>query len=100
MSRIPHADRSTAGRFIQHVARVARMVVGQNRPGPTTTNSRRAQATTRLLPHTLQLCIHCRHNPAGFWVRSTSGQTVRRPWCLSCCQYLEPGRYHLRPFDS
>jgi hypothetical protein len=37
---------------------------------------------------TIQLCIHCRHNPAG---SHPSGQTVGRPWRLSCCQDL-PGR--------
>ena len=33
----------------------------------------------RLLPHTIQLCIHCPQHPAGFWVSRNSGQTVRRP---------------------
>jgi hypothetical protein len=51
------------------------------------------------LLHTIQLCIHCRHNPAGFWVSGTGGQTVRRPWCLSCCQDLDPACHHIRPFD-
>jgi hypothetical protein len=53
----------------------------------------------RLLPHTIQLCIHCGHNPAGFWVSRDSDQTVRRPWCLSCCQDLDPACHHIRPFD-
>ena len=26
-------------------------------------------------------------------------QTVRRPWCLSCCQDLDPARHHIKPFD-
>jgi hypothetical protein len=26
-------------------------------------------------------------------------QTVRRPWCLSCCQDLDPACHHIRPFD-
>jgi hypothetical protein len=74
---------------------------GQHRPAATTTNSRRRAITKpRLLPHTIQLCIHCRQNPAGFWVSRNRSQTVRRPWCLSCCQALDPGRYHVRPFDS
>jgi hypothetical protein len=54
----------------------------------------------RLLPHTIQVCIHCQRNPAGFWVSRTSDQTARRPWCLSCCHQLDPGSYHLKPFDS
>jgi hypothetical protein len=52
------------------------------------------------LPHTIQLCIHCRENPAGFWVSRTGGNTVRRPWCLSCCQGLDPERCDMIPFDS
>jgi len=52
------------------------------------------------LTHTIQLCIHCRHNPAGFWVSHSGGQTVRRPWCLSCCQDLDPRCYHVQPYDS
>lgn len=52
-----------------------------------------------VLPHTIQLCIHCRHNPAGFWVSRASNRTVRRPWCLSCCQDLDPACHHIKPFD-
>jgi len=72
----------------------------RNKPAPTTKTRRRTITTARLLPHTIQVCIHCRQNPAGFWVSPTSGQTVRRPWCLSCCQDLDPGRYLAKPFDS
>jgi len=61
---------------------------------------RRLPRTIHRLPRTIQLCIHCRHNPAGFWVSRNSSQTVRRPWCLSCCQNLDPGRYHVQPFAS
>jgi hypothetical protein len=71
------------------------------RPGTATANRRRRTMTApRRLPRTIQLCIHCRRNPAGFWVSRNSSQTVRRPWCLSCCQNLDPGRYHVQPFDS
>jgi hypothetical protein len=71
------------------------------RPGPATANRRqRTMTAPGRLPRTIQLCIHCRHNPAGFWVSRNSSQTVRRPWCLSCCQNLDPGRYHVQPFDS
>jgi len=72
----------------------------RNKPAPTTKTRRRTITTARLLPHTIQVCIHRRQNPAGFWVSPTSGQTVRRPWCLSCCQDLDPGRYLAKPFDS
>jgi hypothetical protein len=51
-----------------------------------------------LLPHTVQLCIHCRENPAGFWVSDKSAKTVRRPWCLSCCDVLDRVRYEVVPF--
>jgi len=53
----------------------------------------------RPLPHTIQLCTNCRHNPAGFWVGRTSDQTVRRPWCRSCCQDLDLARHRIEPFD-
>jgi len=79
----------------------ARMAPGQNRPAATTMNSRRRTITMpRLLPHTIQLCIHCRRNPAGFWVSHNGDQTVRRPWCLSCCQDLDPACHHVIPFDG
>jgi hypothetical protein len=58
----------------------ARVAAGQNRPAATTTNSRRRTIPTpRLLPHPIQLCIHRRHNPAGFWVSHNGDQTVCRP---------------------
>jgi hypothetical protein len=84
---------SPRGRHPRMAARNAgaRVAADQNRPAPTTTNSRRRTITTpRLLPHTIQLCTHCRHNPAGFWVSPNGDQTARRPWCLSCCQDLDP----------
>ncbi len=73
---------------------------GQTRPAPAGTSSRRRTIISRLRPHTIQLCIHCRQNPAGFWVSRNGDQTVRRPWCLSCCQDLDPACHHVRPFDS
>ena len=51
------------------------------------------------LPHTAQLCIHCRENPAGFWVSRMGDKTVRRPWCLSCCQALDREHSDMIPFD-
>lgn len=53
-----------------------------------------------LLPHTVQLCIHCRENPAGFWVSRKSAKAVRRPWWLSCCDVLDRGRYDVTRFGS
>ena len=90
-----------AGQFIQDPAATASVAAGRTRPAPTTASSRRRPIPVlRLLPHTIQLCIHCRQNPAGFWVSRTGSQTVRRPWCLSCCQELDPDRCDVIPFDS
>ena len=89
-----------ARRFIQHVTPGASVAADQDRPAPTTTNSRRRTIPTpRLLPHTIQLCVHCQHDPAGFWVSRDGDRTVRRPWCLSCCQDLDPACHHIKPFD-
>jgi len=68
---------------------------------PTTTMSRRRTVTaSRMLPRTIQLCIHCQQRPAGFWVRHTGGTVVRRPWCLSCCHELDRDRYDVIPFGG
>jgi hypothetical protein len=37
----------------------------------------------------IQLCIHYRERPTGFWVSRTNGWTVHRPWGRSCCQELD-----------
>jgi hypothetical protein len=88
------------GRFTQDITAATSVATGQNRPAPSTTAPRRRMMIApRLRPRTSQLCTHCRQNPAGFWVSRTSDQTVRRPWCLSCCQWLDPARYHVIPFD-
>ena len=105
-SREPHlisrpGSDGLAGWLTQHVAAGASVAARQDRPAATTENSRRRTiTTTRLLPHTIQLCIHCRRNPAGLWVSHNGDQTVRRPWCLSCCQDLDPACHHVIPFDS
>jgi hypothetical protein len=52
----------------------------------------------RLLPRAVQLCIHCRKSPAGFWVSRKDSKTVHRPWCLSCCDGLDRGRCDVTPF--
>jgi hypothetical protein len=86
--------------FLPLSRRGARVAADQNWPAPTAAVSRwRAMTMPRLLPHTIHLCTHCRHNAAGFWVSRHGDQTVRRPWCLSCCQDLDPARHHIRPFD-
>ena len=59
-----------------------------------------AMIAPRLLPRTVQLCIHCQHNPAGFWVSRTSATPARRPWCLTCCAGLDRGRHTVTPFDA
>jgi hypothetical protein len=90
-----------AGGFIQDIAAAASVATGQNRAAPPATMPRRRLVTAaRLWPRTVQLCIHCRQNPAGFWDRRTRDQTARRPWCLSCCQGLDQSRYHVIPFDG
>jgi hypothetical protein len=52
------------------------------------------------LPHAIQLCVHCRERPAGFWVSRTGGRTVRRPWCLSCCATLDRDHCDVTRFPS
>jgi hypothetical protein len=106
-----------AGRFIQDMAAAANVAVGhqpgqrryesrrfaeQNRPAAATTMPWPDAVTASGLraPHTVQLCIHCRQSPAGFWVSRRGGQTVRRPWCLSCCQELDRDRCDVTAFDS
>jgi hypothetical protein len=70
-------------------------------PAPSTMMPQRhTKAAPGLHPHTVQLCLCCRQNPAGFWVSRTSDQTMRRPYCLFCCQRLDQSRYHVIPFDS
>jgi hypothetical protein len=90
-----------AGQFIHDVAATASVTTGRRWAAPTATMpQRRMMIAPRLRPRTVQLCIHGRHNPAGFWVRHTTSQTVRRPWCLSCCRQLDHGRYHAIPFGG
>jgi hypothetical protein len=51
-------------------------------------------------PRTVQLCIRCRQNPAGFWVRRADASVTRRPWCLTCCQQLDQAFCTIAPFGS
>jgi hypothetical protein len=55
---------------------------------------------TRGQARTVKLCIHCRENPAGFWVRRRNGKVAQRPWCLSCCEELDPGLCDVIPFGA
>jgi hypothetical protein len=59
-----------------------------------------AAEETRTRARTVQLCIHCRRSPAGFWVSRRGGTVVRRPWCLSCCQELDRGLCEVIPFGG
>jgi hypothetical protein len=49
---------------------------------------------------TLQLCIHCQENPAGFWVGRLGSRVAHRPWCLSCCQELDHELCEVIPFGG
>ena len=107
-SRRPRRD-GFAERLIQDVAAAASVAVGHQAGRPDRASLHAATATTplrrtvtapRLLPRTVQLCIHCRRNPAGFWVSEQGGQTARRPWCLACCPALDRDRCRVIPFDS
>ncbi len=60
----------------------------------------RAIAAPGLLPRTVQLCVHCRENPAGFWVSLKNAAVTRRPWCLSCCHGLDRRRCVITPFGG
>jgi hypothetical protein len=53
-----------------------------------------------LLPRTIQLCIHCRQGPAGFWVSRKNSAVSHRPWCLSCCLELDRASCDVVPFAS
>jgi len=98
-----------AERLIQDVAAAASAAVGHQtarrdrasvHAATATIPRRRTVTLPRLLPRTVQLCIHCRQNPAGFWVSGHGSQTARRPWCLACCQGLDLDRCAVIAFDS
>jgi hypothetical protein len=82
----------------------ARTAVTAELHGGTRSRAPREKLRTTILParlpHTIQLCIHCRARPAGFWVSRTGGQTVRRPWCLSCCEELDRDHCDVIRFPS
>jgi len=106
-TRRPGRD-SFVERLTLDIAAAAGVVVGHRAgrrdrgslPAAVTTSRRRTVTAPRLLPRTVQLCIHCRQNPAGFWVTGQGGQVARRPWCLACCQELDRDRCDVVPFDS
>jgi hypothetical protein len=59
-----------------------------------------AAQETRAWGRTVQLCIHCQENPAGFWVGGLGSKVVHRPWCLSCCQELDQELCEVIPFGG
>jgi len=85
---------------------VARLSGGQDLAAHPASQARevvisRLRRTVRgLIPRTVQLCIHCQRNPAGFWVSRMNASVVRRPWCLTCCQDLVPSGCDVTPFAS
>jgi hypothetical protein len=72
---------------------------GHTRP-PAPREGLRTRILPARLPHAIQLCIHCRERPAGFWVSRTGGNTVRRPWCLTCCEQLDRDHCDVIRFPS
>jgi hypothetical protein len=74
------------------------LLVGARWPEPP--GRQRTMTEPGLLPRTLQLCIHCQHNPASFWVTPGNGKVARRPWCLSCCQELDRDRCDVNPIGG
>jgi hypothetical protein len=89
-----------AVRFIQDIAAAMSVAAGQNRAAPPAAMPRPRAMGAQRPPHTMQLCVHCRQNLAGFSISRTGAMPARRPWCLSCCRGLDPGRYHLTRFDG
>ena len=83
---------------------IHRMTVAPERPKAVRSHALsqglRALLGLSLLPRTIQLCIHCRQNPAGFWVSRENGSVTRRPWCLSCSHQLDRGCYAVTPFGG
>jgi len=82
----------------------ARTTVTAEPRGGTRPHAPRERLRTTILParrpHAIQLCIHCRERPAGFWVSRTGSKTVRRPWCLTCCEQLDRDHCDLIRFPS
>jgi hypothetical protein len=77
MNRIRRETRTARGRASRPAVATGVQLAGLGRP---------AVIALGLPPHAVQLGIHRRQSPAGFWVSRDGGQTVRRPWRLSCCQ--------------
>jgi hypothetical protein len=49
---------------------------------------------------TIQLCVHGKKSPAGFWVSSRTSTASGRPWCLACCQELDRVHCAITPFGG
>ena len=89
-----------AGALLTHRAAVLAMAATpQPQPHAPLERLRTAILPARL-PHAIQLCIHCRERPAEFWVSRTGSKTVRRPWCLSCCQAADRDQCDVIRFPS
>jgi hypothetical protein len=89
--------RGFAGQRIQDITGTASVATGHPRPAPTATRPQRCMI---IAPRTIRLCLQRRQRPDGFWASHTTGQTARRPQCLSRCQALNPGRYPVIGFDG
>jgi hypothetical protein len=89
---------SKVPRELSYARRIRHVLAGLRPQAPR--ERLRTRVTPAWLPHTIHLCIHCGANPAGFWVSRADSKTVRRPWCLSCCEGLDRDRYGVIPFDS
>jgi hypothetical protein len=72
----------------------------RTKPTPPARHGLRAILPRARLPRTVQLCVHCHQNAAGFWVRRKDAAVARRPWCLSCCQEVDLGSCDVTPFAS
>jgi hypothetical protein len=75
------------------MSHIHRMTVALERPSAVRSHalsqSLRALLGPGLLPRTIQRCIHCRQNPAGFWVSR-----------LSCSRQLDRCGYAVTPFGG
>jgi len=98
ISRLWRASRGLAGRT--SLTGLAGQAVHADQAPQAPRRSIRTIMTHGLLPHTVQLCVHCHHNPAGFWVSRHDARVVRRPWCLTCCQDVDLSSCRVTPFAS
>ena len=60
----------------------------------------RTRAVPAQLPHTIQLCIHCRENPAGSWVSRMGRQDGAPALVPVLLRGLDRDRCDMIPFES